>query len=110
MNKIINIYIIIIMTTCILTKEQYIFLWKISFLSLISCIYAIYKNHYDLALVPGGVFLTSINYWRYPLGIYFYKKKLYWYSVYAHSMIHVLGNVSNIILYSGCILAAISYV
>jgi len=33
---------------------------------LISCIYAIYKNHYDLALVPGGVFLTSINYWRCP--------------------------------------------
>jgi hypothetical protein len=134
------------MTNCIFTQEQYIFFWKISFLSLISCIYAICKNHYDLALVPGGVFLTSINYWRYsdyswrryvdmiyvklaliyqiyraynaeycklyylilfitmlfyPLGIYFYKRKLYWYSVYAHSMIHILGNISNIILYSG---------
>ena len=110
-----------------------------------SCIYALYKEHYDLALVPAGVFLTSVNYWRNPtyswrrnldivyvktglsyqiiraygseydklyyivvflgissymLGIFYYKKKLYWHSTYAHIMLHILGNISNIILYS----------
>jgi hypothetical protein len=37
----------------------------------------------------------------YPFAIYFYKDKQYWYSTYTHSMIHVCGNISNIILYSG---------
>ena len=128
-------------------REQYLFIWKIAFLSLFSSTYAIYNSHYDLALVPGGVFLTSINYWRkpvptswrryidityialgvsyqsirafnaeysfehyitlviamsfYPIGIYFYNKKQYWYSTYSHSMIHIIANLSNVILYSG---------
>ena len=37
-------------------REQYLFIWKIAFLSLFSSTYAIYNSHYDLALVPGGVF------------------------------------------------------
>jgi hypothetical protein len=28
--------------------------------------YALYRGHYALAPVPGGVFLTSINYWGNP--------------------------------------------
>jgi hypothetical protein len=108
--------------------------------------YAVYNGYYDLAFVPGGVFLTSINYWWKPdyswrryldmayvklaityqlaraynsenrdlyysitglsiffyvLGVYYYKKKLYWNSTYAHSMLHITANIGNIILYSG---------
>jgi hypothetical protein len=50
----------------ILPPEHYWFLWKLSWLSLFSCAFAIYRGHYDLACVPGGVWLTSINYWRRP--------------------------------------------
>ena len=128
-------------------REQYLFIWKVSFLSLFSSIYAINNGHYDLALVPGGVFLTSINYWRkpvpnslrryidityitlgvsyqsirafnaeyylehyitlaiaisfYQVGVFFYNKKQYWNATYSHCMIHVIANISNIILYSG---------
>ena len=134
---------------CILYPDQYNYLWKTSWLSLISALYAFYHGHYDMVLVPGGVFLTSINYWRkpdyswrryadmcyvtgalsyqmlrscksqyggvyvilttvsaiyfYPLGIYYFTRGKYWHSAYAHSMIHILGNVANIILYSGYI-------
>jgi hypothetical protein len=107
-----------------------------------------------MALAPGGVFLTSINYWRkpdyswrryvdmgyvgfaisyqllralkaemglyyylftfsallcYPAGVHFYNKKMYWASVYAHCMLHVLANVANIYLYSGQIDPMICY-
>jgi hypothetical protein len=51
---------------CILQTEQCNFIWKVSFLSLFSAIYAGYKGHYDLILSPGGVFLTSILYWIKP--------------------------------------------
>lgn len=51
---------------CILYPKQYLLIYKISFLSFFSCLYAIYRGYYDLALVPGSVFLTSINYWRKP--------------------------------------------
>ena len=131
---------------CILPQNHYMFIWRVSFLSFFVSMYALYNRHYDLALVPGGVFITSINYWRkpnyswrryvdisyvkmsllyqlvraynaqyarqyyilvliamcfYPLGIFLYKKKLYWYSTYAHIMLHIIGNLSNTVLYSG---------
>jgi len=130
---------------CILYPKQYNLIYKVSFISLCSSIYAIYKGYYNLCIVPGGVFLTSINYWRnptnswrkyidigyvslslsyqcimvynfkysriyyitvcialslYPISIYYYNKKKYWYSTYAHCMVHIIGNVSNFILYS----------
>ena len=50
----------------ILNIEQCNFLFKTSFFSLTSFIFAIYKERYLLSIVPGGVFLTSINYWRKP--------------------------------------------
>lgn len=46
----------------------------------------------------------------YPLGIYLYNKKLYWESTYAHSMVHIISNISNLILYSGTILPLTNYV
>lgn len=51
---------------CILRDDQARFIYKVSFLCLISTSYALHRKHYDMALVPGGVFLTSINYWRRP--------------------------------------------
>ena len=131
---------------CILCPAQYFLIWRVSFLSLFSSMYAIYNKHYDLAIVPGGVFCTSIMYWYkpdyswrrtidmsyvkialcyqiiraynstyyklyyfslivsvlfYPLGIYFYKKKLFWNSTYSHCLLHVFANMGNFILYSG---------
>ena len=47
--------------------EQYSCIFRVSFLSFLSSIYALYCGVYDLAIVPGGVFLTSVNYWRYPI-------------------------------------------
>ncbi len=131
---------------CILHPEQYKIIYNISFLSLGTSIYAGYNGYYVLSLCPGGVFLTSINYWRYPnyswrryvdmtyvtlalnyqlykaygsqymipyyslmfaavsmyhLGIYYHKKKQFWYSTYAHCGLHIIANIANILLYSG---------
>ena len=51
---------------CILYPEQYNLIWRISFLSLFSSIYALRNKQYDLMLVPGGIFITSITYWYKP--------------------------------------------
>ena len=51
---------------CILYPEQYNIIYNISFLSLGTSIYAVYNGYYCLSICPGGVFLTSINYWIYP--------------------------------------------
>ena len=51
---------------CIMKREYYSYIYRVSFLSFLSSIYAIYCDCYDLAVVPGGVFLTSVNYWRRP--------------------------------------------
>jgi hypothetical protein len=110
--------------------------------------YAVYRNHYHLAIVPGSVFLTSTHYWKkpdysyrryldmvvvktaavyqyymvynaehanlyytilffgilsYPVGIYYYHKKDYWKSTYAHMLLHILANIGNFVVYSGYI-------
>ena len=49
-----------------LKPSQYNIIWNLAWLSLSSSVYATYKGHYNLAFIPGGVFLTSINYWRNP--------------------------------------------
>lgn len=41
--------------------------------------------------------------WLYPIGIILYKKRMYWTSTYVHGSLHILGNIFNIILYSGAI-------
>jgi hypothetical protein len=51
---------------CVFYRKQYLTIWRVSFLLFFSSLYAIYRGHYDLALVPGGTFCTSINYWRKP--------------------------------------------
>ena len=126
---------------------HYEYLWKISWLSLLSGTYALGRGYFDLAAVPLGVWLTSINYWHaphfswrrnvdmfyvhvsmgyqlyrsieaeyrkaywvvlgmavlcYPVSV-FYDKKSPWFSTLLHSGVHIFGNISNFILYSGYI-------
>ena len=102
---------------------------------------------YGMALVPGGVFITSINYWRNPrydswerkvdmvyvhtalayqlfrayraeygtlhyitmtiavacylLSNRYTRTEHIWLSTYLHAMLHVIANISSILLYSG---------
>lgn len=46
--------------------EHYCVLYKSSFSSLIAALYAFYRGYYVVGLLPLGIFITSINYWRYP--------------------------------------------
>ena len=51
----------------VLPPAHSLFLWRSSWISLLSGIYAIWRRHYILAPVPLGVWITSINYWRHPV-------------------------------------------
>lgn len=133
-------------SSCVLPSRYANILWYVSWLSLASAIYAWRRGHYDLAAVPGGVWITSINYWRkpdyswrryvdigyvhaallyqvlraheseyrmvyypilaigcmcFPAGVVYHKRSDFQTSTWCHVMVHVLGNVSNVILYSG---------
>lgn len=46
--------------------EHYCVLYKSSFSSLIAALYAFYRGYYMIGLMPFILFITSINYWRYP--------------------------------------------
>jgi hypothetical protein len=37
----------------------------------------------------------------YPISCYYYNKKKYWLSTYFHSGVHIFGNLSYVVLYSG---------
>ena len=50
----------------ILIPEQYNLIYRVSWLSFASTLYALSNKHYTLFFVPGTIFLTSINYWRKP--------------------------------------------
>ena len=39
----------------------------------------------------------------YPIGVYFFIKKKYKYFMISHILVHILGDVSNLVLYSGYI-------
>ncbi len=51
----------------VIEKEHSIIIYRTSFLSIISALYAYKRRHYDLICVPGGVFITSIIYWSNPI-------------------------------------------
>ena len=92
---------------CVLYPEQYKIIYNISFLSLGSSMYAVYNGHYSLSICSGGVFLTSINYWKYPtyswrryldinfvclaLNYQLYKAYRSEYMIYYYSLIFVAG-------------------
>jgi hypothetical protein len=49
-------------------------IFRVSFISFLSSMYALHCECYDLAAVSGGGFLTSINYWRDP--VYGWRRNL----------------------------------
>lgn len=61
-------------TEFIVPLEHGYYMCIISSLSLLSGVYAIKKRIYNLAAVPIGVWLTSINYWHYP--VYSWRRNL----------------------------------
>jgi hypothetical protein len=50
----------------LLPRSQYMYLFKTSWLFLASSIYCYQMRHYDYIILPFGVWVTSINYWRKP--------------------------------------------
>ena len=53
--------------TEILHKNQYIYLWRISWLAFCSGLFSVYRGHqWYIVVCPFGVWITSINYWRKP--------------------------------------------
>jgi hypothetical protein len=50
-----------------LPPKYYIILWRTSWFGLISSCFALYKQFYDFAFLSFIVFLTSINYWKFPI-------------------------------------------
>jgi hypothetical protein len=69
---------------------------KLTFLHhLIRAYYSQYSTIYYIMICSTG--------FLYPISIYFYKKKQYWYSTYSHCMLHIFVNISKMILYSGYI-------
>lgn len=53
-------------TQCILKPEQYIILYRSSWIALFTSLFGLYKQLYMDACIPFAVFLTSINYWIHP--------------------------------------------
>ena len=51
----------------ILEKDQYNLLWRSSWCSFASAAYGTYRQQYDISIAEFAVFLSSINFWRYPL-------------------------------------------
>lgn len=125
------------------------FFLRLAWLSFISGIYAIYREYFDLSVVPLGVWATSLNYWRmpeykswrriidmfyvhlsltyqvfrarnaeyrlmyysilfigvilFPISWKFHSKKMTHVGALFHGLVHVFGNISNVILYSGSV-------
>lgn len=50
----------------VLDREQYIYIYRISYLTSLTALYGIYRQYYVLAVLPASIFLSSINYWKYP--------------------------------------------
>lgn len=64
--------------------------------------YQLYRARSSQYMIPYySMVCSAVS--MYPLGIYYYKKKQYWNSTYAHCALHILANIANIILYSGWI-------
>ncbi len=86
----------------ILPRQQANVFLVLASLSFFSGVYACIRGYYDLSLVPFGVGTTSVLYWIFPLSWYYHKpNSSSWISIFFHSLVHILGNVSNIVLYSG---------
>ena len=49
-----------------LLPEQYNLLWRSSWLSGLTGAYAFYQNKCTAGMLIGNIFMTSLNFWRYP--------------------------------------------
>lgn len=49
-----------------LSKAQANYLWTTSWFSLVGSLYGLYNSH-QIAILPGFIFITSINHWRNPI-------------------------------------------
>jgi hypothetical protein len=58
-----------------------------------------YNSQYAIYYYSGITFSCLM----FPLGIYFYKKKQFWKSTISNSALHIVANLSNMLLYSGYI-------
>lgn len=52
--------------TTVLDRKHYIHMYRTSHIFLLSFFYGILRQHYSVAIVPGLIFLGSINYWKNP--------------------------------------------
>ena len=76
------------------------------------------RRKIDMTAIPVGLIYHAIRAYKsphyfayyalnlmcvllYPTGCYFYNKKYYWVSTYLHCMVHIFGNASFLVLYSG---------
>lgn len=66
----------------------------------LALLYQLYKA-YNSQYMAQYYLLICFAIGMYPLGIYYYKKELYWHSTYAHCALHIIANIANIVLYSG---------
>ena len=58
----------------ILPYNQYILIYRFSFITFFTFLYALYMKLYLISIFPGSIFLTSINYWKKPM--YSYRRTL----------------------------------
>ena len=58
----------------ILPYNQYILIYRSSFITFFTFLYALYMKLYLISIFPGSIFLTSINYWKKPM--YSYRRTL----------------------------------
>lgn len=136
------------MQTALYLPKHSRIIWSASWLFLLTALYAVIQRHYDLAIGPAGIFITSINYWRHPVkglrrnidiafvwlatgyqltraltaqhSILFYAgyaiaftcypisnhllyKQRHFESALLHACLHLVSNVSNMVLFSGSI-------
>ena len=93
----------------ILPPTQHMCIFVVSFINIGPGCYAIYRGHYDLAFVPLGVLVTSINYWRNPV---FVSKRRYIHMIYVQSalwyQIYRAYNAENVIPYYIILFTALS--
>jgi hypothetical protein len=65
-----------------------------------AAIYQYYRAlNAEYANLYSAFFFMSVA--SYVLGVYYYNKKAYWNSTYAHMSLHILANIGNLVLYSG---------
>ena len=58
----------------ILPYNQYILIYRFSFITFFTFLYALYMKLYIISIFTGSIFLTSINYWKKPT--YSYRRTL----------------------------------